>query len=131
MTDGGQEVPFYLQHTLGGKSEIRGLHEYRLGSDGTDATLRGFRSLRFRDRHLLLMQAEYRVPVWGGIEATVFADAGKVASVRSDLDLSDLRRDFGFSVSLMENWSTKARVDVAFGSGEGARVLFTLGELIP
>ena len=131
MKDGGQEVPFYLQHTLGGKSAIRGLHDHRLGSDGTDATLRGYRSLRFRDNHLLLMQAEYRLPVWGPIEATVFADAGKVAAVRSDLDLTDLRRDFGVSVSLMENWATKARVDVAFGSGEGARVLFTLGELIP
>jgi hypothetical protein len=131
MADGGQEVPFYLQHTLGGKSAIRGLHEHRLGSDGTDATLRGFRSLRFRDNHLLLMQAEYRLPVWGPVEATVFADAGKVAAARSDLDFTGLRRDFGFSVSMMEKWTTKARIDVAFGSGEGARVLFTLGELTP
>jgi hypothetical protein len=131
MTDAGQEVPFYLQRTLGGKSEIRSVHEHRLGSDGTEATLRGFRNLRFRDRHLLLMQAEYRVPVWGPFEATVFADAGKVAGVRSDLDLTDVRRDFGFSLSLMEKWSTGARVDVGFGSGEGTRVFFTLGGLTP
>lgn len=131
MTDAGQEVPFYLQRTLGGKSAIRSVHEDRLGSDGTDATLRGYRNLRFRDRHLLLLQAEYRVPVWGPIDATVFADAGKVTSARDDLDLSDLKRDFGFSLSVMKGWATAARVDVGFGGGEGTRVFFTIGELTP
>jgi hypothetical protein len=131
MADAGQEIPFYLQPTLGGKSALRSVHDDRLGSDGTDATLRGYRNFRFRDRNLLLMQAEYRVPVWGPIDATVFADAGKVAPVRSDLDLTDLRRDFGFSLSIMKGWTTWARVDVGFGSGEGARVFFTLGDLTP
>ena len=131
MTDAGQEIPFYLQPTLGGKSAIRSVHDDRLGSDGTDATLRGYRDLRFRDRNLLLVQAEYRVPVWGPIDATVFADAGKVARLRSDLDLDDLRRDVGFSLSIMKGWTTWARVDVGFGSGEGTRVFFTLGDLTP
>ncbi|MBC8113975.1 MAG: hypothetical protein H7062_06335 [Candidatus Saccharimonas sp.] len=131
MTDAGQEVPFFLQHTLGGKSALRSVHDDRLGSDGTEATLRGYRDLRFRDRNLLLLQAEYRVPLWGPVDATVFADAGKVARTRSDLDLTDLRRDVGFSVSLMKGWTTWARVDVGFGSGEGTRVFFTLGELTP
>lgn len=131
MTDAGQVVPFSLMPTLGGKSAIRSVHEDRLGSDGTDATLRGYRNLRFRDRNLLLLQAEYRVPLWGPIDATVFADAGKVAPTRSDLDLNDLRKDVGFSLSIMKGWSTWARVDVGFGSGEGPRVFFTLGELTP
>lgn len=131
MTDAGQQVPFYLQHTLGGKSAIRSVHEDRLGSDGTDATLRGYRNLRFRDRHLLLLQAEYRLPVWGPIDATLFADAGKVTSTRDDLDLTDLRRDFGFSLSIMKGWATAARVDVGFGSGEGTRVFLSLGGLTP
>jgi len=131
MTDAGQVVPFSLQSTLGGKSAIRSVHEYRLGSDGTDATLRGYRNLRFRDRNLLLLQAEYRVPLWGPVDATVFADAGKVTRLRSDLDLTDLRKDFGFSLSIMKGWATAARVDVGFGSGEGTRIFFTLGDLTP
>ncbi|MEX2109134.1 MAG: BamA/TamA family outer membrane protein [Gemmatimonadaceae bacterium] len=131
MTDAGQQVPFYLQQTLGGKSAIRSVHEDRLGSDGTDATLRGYRDLRFRDRNLLLLQAEYRVPLWGPIDATLFADAGKVTSTRDELDLNDLRRDFGFSLSVMKGWATPARVDVGFGSGEGTRVWLSLGELTP
>ena len=131
MIDAGQDVPFYLQRTLGGKSEIRSVHDDRLGSDGTEATLRGYRDLRFRDRNLLLLQAEYRVPLWGPIDATLFTDAGKVAAVRSDLDLNDLRRDVGFSLSIMKGWTTWARVDVGFGSGEGTRVYFSLGDLTP
>ena len=131
ITGAGQDVPFYFQRTLGGSSEVRGLQEYRLGSDGTEATLRGFRSLRFRDRNHLLLQAEYRLPVWDLLEATVFGDAGKVAPRSSDLDLTDLRHDFGFSVSVMESWRTKARVDVAFGSGEGAHIFFSFGRLTP
>lgn len=131
MTDDGQEVPYYLQRTLGGKSELRSVHDNRLGSDGTQATLRGYRDLRFRDRNLLLLQAEYRVPLWGPIDATVFADAGKVTPTRSDLDLKDLRRDFGFSLSVMKGWATPARVDVGFGSGEGTRVFLSLGDLTP
>ena len=131
MTDAGQVVPFDMMRTLGGNSEIRSVHEDRLGSDGTDATLRGYRDLRFRDRNLLLLQAEYRVPLWGPIDATVFADAGKVAPTRSDLDLNDLRKDVGFSLSIMKGWATGARIDVAFGSGEGTRVFLSLGELTP
>jgi hypothetical protein len=130
-TDAGQEIPFYFLPTLGGKSQVRSVHEDRLGSDGTQATLRGFRNLRFRDRHLLLLQAEYRLPLWGPIDATLFGDAGKVASVRDDLDLNDLRRDFGFSLSIMKGWATAARVDVGFGGGEGMRVFFSLGGLTP
>ena len=127
----GQIIPFSLMPTLGGKSAIRSVHEDRLGSDGTDATLRGYRNLRFRDRNLLLLQAEYRVPLWGPIDATLFADAGKVAPTRSDLDFEDLRKDVGFSLSIMKGFSTWARMDVGFGSGEGTRVYFTLGELTP
>ncbi len=131
MTDAGQRVPYYLQHTLGGITALRSVSEDRLGSDGTQGTLRGYRDLRFRDRNLVLLQAEYRLPVWGPIDATLFADAGRVEPDRYDLDLSDLRRDFGFSLSVMKGWATAARLDVGFGSGEGTRVFLSLGGLTP
>ena len=129
--DGGQDIPFAMLPTLGGRSSIRSVHDDRIGSDGTEATLRGYRDLRFSDRNLLLLQAEYRIPLWGPVDATLFADAGKVAFVRKDLDFTDLRRDAGFSLSIMKGWETWARVDVGFGSGEGTRVFFTLGDLTP
>ena len=55
----GQEVPFYLQRTLGGPDDLR-----------------GFRQYRFRDTNVLLLQAEYRFEVFTAVDGAVFFDAG-------------------------------------------------------
>jgi len=131
-TDADNDVPFYLQQTLGGKWNLLGVEEELIGTDGTQATLRGFRNFRFRDRHLLLLQAEYRFPIWGPVDATVFAEAGKVAARRADLDLTGLKRSAGFSVSMMRGPATAMRVDIGFGGGEGVQAFFTIHrEAIP
>ena len=57
-----QQIPFFMLPSSGG------------GSD-----LRGFPSWRFRDRHSLLLQAEWRVIVGRFLDMAVFYDAGKVA----------------------------------------------------
>lgn len=124
-TSNGNDVPFFLQYTLGGRGNLRSVDERLIGSDGTDATLRGFRTFRFRDRHLLLLQAEYRWPLWGPIDATVFVDAGKVASRRSDLNLSNLKRSYGFSLGVVRGSGNVVRMDVGFG--EGAHIFWTFG----
>ena len=94
-------MPFYLQHTIGGTSNIRSLHDAPLGGDGTAATLRAFANHRFRDNHLLLLQSEYRWNVWGPVDATVFVESGKAVSRRADLDFSGLKTDYGFSLNLV------------------------------
>lgn len=129
-TSAGTDVPFYFQHTIGGKGNLRSVDESLLGTDGTDATLRGFRTYRFRDRHLLLLQAEYRVPLWGPIDATVFVDAGKVAPRRSELNFSNLKRSYGFSIGAVRGADTVLRMDVGFGGGEGTHVFFTIGKVM-
>lgn len=130
-TDPGHDVPFFFQPTLGGRGQLRSVQDQLLGGDGTRATLRGFPSFRFRDRHAILLQAEYRIPVWGPIDTTVFVDAGQVAARRADLGLRNLKSDYGFSINLMRKTVAAARLDVAFGSGEGTRYLLTLGDFIP
>ena len=123
--DAGHAVPFYLQRTLGGRGQLRSVHEEFLGSDGTGASLRGYDTYRFRGQHLLLMQAEYRIPIWTLLDATVFYDAGKVTAERSQLDLSGLRQNYGVSLSAMRGIATAARVDVGFG-GEGVQLLVSI-----
>jgi hypothetical protein len=123
----GNSVPFYMQPTLGGTGQLRSVGEDLVGSDGSRGTLRGFDNWRFRDLNLLLLQADYRVPVWGPFDASVFVDAGKVASRRSDLNLSDLKHDYGFGISVMRGPTTVARADFGFGSGEGAKVIVSFG----
>lgn len=60
----GDDVPYFLMPSL-----------------GSGSTLRGFTSWRFRDRHRLLMQAEFRwIPNRTGLDMPIFYDTGKVAS---------------------------------------------------
>lgn len=124
-TSAGNDVPFYLQPTLGAGSQLRTVDEDLIGSDGSRRTLRGFENFRFRDRNLLLLQVEYRVPIWGPFDATVFTDAGKVTSRRTDLNLSGLKRNYGVSLSVMRGPSTVARTDIGFGGGEGVNISFS------
>jgi hypothetical protein len=127
----GHQVPFYLQHTIGGTSNIRSLHDAPLGGDGTAATLRAFSNHRFRDHHLVLLQSEYRWSVWGPVDATVFVEAGKAVGRRSDLDLSGLKSAYGFSLNMVRATGPVARFDFGFGGGEGSRVFIGLGGLLP
>ena len=125
-TNGGSEVPFYLLYTLGGSGGLKAFRPDLLGSDGTRATLRGFSNYRFRDRDLLLMQAEYRIPLHSKLHATVFLDAGQVAPRTSDL-FGDLRTSTGFSLSYMRKGKSLGRMDVGFGGGEGVQVFWSFG----
>jgi hypothetical protein len=129
-TEFGKRVPFYLQYTLGGNGAVRAFNEEFLGTDLSKGTLRGFSDLRFRGPHMLLLQAEYRIKLDGSpVDATVFVDAGKVAARRSDLDLTSLKTDYGFSVSAMSRDATVVRVDVGLGGGEGTRIFLSVGQI--
>jgi hypothetical protein len=125
-TNSGGIVPFYLQYTLGGGDALSAFRPNTIGTDGTTATLRSFRDYRFRDRNLLLMQAEYRVPLYKMVHATVFVDTGRVAPTVSDL-FGGLKAGTGFSLSYMRKGAALGRMDVGCGSGEGMRVFWSFG----
>jgi hypothetical protein len=125
-THGVDDVPFYMLYTLGGSGGLKSFRPDLLGSDGTRASLRGFRNYRFRDRNLLLMQAEYRIPVHKYVHTSVFVDAGQVAPRPSDL-FSDLRANTGFSASFVRKGKTVGRMDVGLGGGEGVRLYWSFG----
>lgn len=108
----GRTVPFYLQPTLGGSN-----------------SLRGFREFRFRDAHLILLQAEYRWEIFPALDGAIFYDAGKVASRREDLGFHDLERDWGFGFRFGTNRGVFLRIDGAFGSREGARYYVKFGHV--
>ena len=125
-TNTGSDVPFYMMHTLGGSGGLKSFRPDLLRTDGPRSTLRGFRNYRFRDRDLVLMQAEYRIPVHKYVHTSVFVDAGQVAPRTSEL-FSDLRANTGFSLSYVRRGKTVGRLDVGFGGGEGVHVFWTFG----
>ena len=124
-TGSDSEVPFYMLYTLGGSGGLKSFRPDLLGTDGSRASLRAFRNYRFRDRDLLLMQAEYRIPIVDRLQATVFVDAGQVAPRVSRL-FRDLHTGTGFSLGYVRDGKTVARVDVGLG-GEGVEVFWTFG----
>jgi hypothetical protein len=106
----GREIPFYLLPAVGG-------HD----------TLRGFRTLRFRGPHAIVLQGEYRWEIWSGFDAALFYDTGKVALRRSDLDLRDLEKAYGFGFRFNTNDGVIMRVDAGFGSSDGRHLYVVFG----
>jgi hypothetical protein len=109
---GDREVPFYYQNTLGGPDDLR-----------------GFRQFRFRDRHLLLMQAEYRWEIFTAVDGAIFYDVGKVASRIEDLNFKDLESDYGIGFRFGTANGVFLRVEGAFGSSGGAHFILRFGHV--
>jgi len=106
-TVGDREVPIYLMPTLGGTRDLR-----------------GFNYSRFRDRNMLLLNAEYRAEIWMAMDLAFFVDAGKVVAERKDINFDDLATDYGFGIRMKTALSTFLRADFAFG-GEGFHTAIT------
>jgi Omp85 superfamily domain len=102
-----EQIPFFMLPALGGGS-----------------TLRGFASWRFRDRHSLLLQAEWRVLVNRFLDVAVFTDAGKVTARRGDLDLDGLKSDYGLGFRFHGPLATPLRIELA-KSNEGVAIVFS------
>jgi len=100
----GDEVPFYLQPTLGG-----------------GRTLRGYRTFRFRDRTALLLQGEYRWRINQFVQGALFYDTGAVGSALDDLGAFE--RNSGIGLRAGGRTGSAFRLEMAFGGREGNRVL--------
>jgi outer membrane protein assembly factor BamA len=94
-TSSGHVVPFYLTPSLGGKNTLRGYPDYR-----------------FHDNHMQAFSVESRVALFTHVDAAVFADAGKVASRASDLDVRHLKTSYGAGLRVHNATATLLRLDV-------------------
>jgi hypothetical protein len=101
----GKTVPFFLMPDLGG------------GSD-----LRGYSSYRFRDRHSILLTAEYRWYAQEYVDGAIFYDAGKTVPDRSALDFTGLKSSVGAGIRFHTPQSTVLRIELA-RSREGPRLI--------
>jgi hypothetical protein len=109
-TSSGNTVPFYLMPSLGGKNTLRGYYDYR-----------------FHDRDLQVFNAESRWGLFTHVDVAVFVDAGKVASVASDLDFRHMRTSYGAGLRVHNRTSTVGRLDIGHSS-EGWRVVFKVND---
>ena len=100
------EIPFYMQPTLGGSSDLRGYHRYR-----------------FYDDNSFVMNAEFRWHVFTLMDAAIFADAGKVFHRDGDFSFKDLESNAGFGLRFKSRHAVVFRIDTAF-SHEGPGIWF-------
>jgi outer membrane protein assembly factor BamA len=111
-TGDGNIIPFYLLPTLGGSRSLRGYADYR-----------------FRDRNLLLLNAEYRWRVFGALDGALFYDAGQVTARFGDLDLTRLKTSYGLGFRFHSNDTPILRVDIG-RSTEGTRLLLSITDAL-
>ena len=111
QTDDGQAVPFYMLPTLGGSEDLR-----------------GFADFRFRDKNMVVVNAEYRFEAFSGLDLALFADAGQVAPTTRELRVRDMKTAAGFGFRFNSAKSVFYRVDVGF-SREGTTVFMKFGNV--
>lgn len=113
-----------VQSTVGDSDAVP---YFLMPSLGSGSTLRGYSTGRFRDRHALLLQAEWRwITNRTGMDMALFYDMGKVSDRRSGLRLSGLKSNIGIGLRLHGPRSTPLRIELARGN-EGLNLVFSAG----
>ncbi len=110
---GGNQMPFYLQPTIGG-NDINSVD-----------MLRSYRDYRFRAPNLLVLQAEYTHAVWGPLSVLGFYDTGRVAAKRADIGFSQLHHSFGAGLVVQLGAAPLLKFYYAWGGPEGSHTTYT------
>lgn len=98
------EIPFPLMAKLGG-----------------DMIMRGYYNGRYRDNHLLAIQAEYRLHLWKRIGIVGFAGLGDVADEIRKFNLNDIKYSYGlgFRFKVIKKENLNIRIDYGITSISG------------
>lgn len=91
--------------------------------------MRGYFEGKFRDRHAMVQQVEYRFPVYRNLGLVVFGHGGQVATELGDFRLKRMKygAGVGFRYRLNEE-GLNIRLDIAFGDQRA--FYFGLNEVI-
>ncbi len=109
LVDVVTDLPAAERFFAGGANTVRGFAEDRLGEPSTlDRN-----GLPTGGNALLVINSEVRVPVWRGLVAAAFVDAGNVFLRAADLDLGGIRTTTGFGLRYLSPIGP-IRVDLGF-----------------
>jgi outer membrane protein assembly factor BamA len=111
-TGNTQQIPFYLQPSLGGPD-----------------TLRGYRFNRFYGNNSVMLNAEYRWELSPIVDMVAFADGGKVFNRWEQWNLHALQSDVGFGFRFKERTRAVFSLDTGF-SHEGFQIWFRVNNLL-
>ena len=91
---------------------------------GSDGPMRGYYRGRFRDRQLVVAQAEVRFPVIWRFGAVAFAGAGQVARGFSEFGLSSLKPSLGGGLRFLVDRQENVNLRLDYGIGEAGNTGF-------
>ncbi|HVZ55644.1 MAG TPA: BamA/TamA family outer membrane protein [Chitinophagaceae bacterium] len=97
-----------------------------LASLGGSETMRGYYDGRFRDKNLIVLQTEYRFPVWWRFGAVLFAGAGDVAHRLDNFNLLNLKYSGGAGIRFAVRPREKMNIRLDYGIGQGRQNGFYL-----
>ncbi len=96
---------------------------------GNDDILRGYPKNRFRDKHFMGAQVEYRFPLFWRFGLTTFAGAGDVFGELNDLHLNRIKYSVGTGLRFVVNPQEKLNIRLDYGYGrEGGYFYFMVAE---
>jgi outer membrane protein assembly factor BamA len=105
------QVPFYLQPTLGGPDDLR-----------------GFQRWRYYDNNASVANLEYRWEVSSMLDMAVFADAGNVFARPGLIGFRGIKKDIGLGFRLKTRDAVFMRLDAGV-SKEGVQVWFVFSNI--
>jgi hypothetical protein len=81
--------------------------------------MRGYYDGNFRDRNVIILQTEYRLPLFWRFGAVGFAGVADVAHRFRDFKFDNLKHSIGFGLRYLFNKREKmyVRFDMGFGKG--------------
>ncbi len=103
--------------------EVPFLDMARLGSDGI---LRGYASNRFRDHHMIGLQAEARFPVYKRLGMVVFGGVGDVFHQFSDLQWQQIKFSLGTGLRFTINPAERLNFRMDYGIGRRSSAYYIL-----
>ncbi len=101
----------------------------QMGTMGGEMFMRGYYNGRYREKHLVTVQAEIRKTIWGPFGMVVFGGIGNVGKNEMEL-LENIKPNYGFGIRGMSirREHINARLDFGFGSKGINGFYFTLAE---
>ena len=118
-----QYLPLHGSHVLafqGFGRFVDGLPNFRgYSSFGADDKLRGYSGNRYKDKHAIFAQAEYRFPIWWRFRGALFSGAGDVASDISAFAPRKFKHVIGggLRVIVIRSEKLSLRLDLGYGAG--------------
>jgi outer membrane protein assembly factor BamA len=101
-----------------------------LASFGGSNSMRGYYDGRFRDKNQVVLQAEYRVPLFWRLGVVGFAGCGNVSNYLNENDFTYVKYSFGGGIRIALNKAERLnlRLDYGIGQGHSSGFYFQLGE---